>query len=500
MADGADDPVALQVRAMKEEFAKLLAERQRRAKRNQLACYAPYPKQRDFHNAGLKYRERLFMAGNQLGKTFSGAAETAIHLTGRYPDWWRGRRFDHPVRCWAGGVTSETTRDTVQKLLVGPPEQEENFGTGAIPGDCIVDYTSARGVPNALDSVTVRHVSGGTSTLLFKSYERGREKWQGDTLHFIWMDEEPPPDIYTEALTRTNATGGMVFITFTPLLGMSQVVRRFISKDEANIDPLAAQRHTVIKMTIDDALHYSPEERAAIIASYPPHERKARAQGIPLMGKGQVFPVDEETITVKPFQIPRHWKHIIGIDFGWDHPFAAVHIAYDHDADVVYVVKTIRVREQTPVQHAAAIRSWVDCSWAPVSWPHDGLQHDKGSGESLAPQYAEQGLSMLGERATFPDGGNGLEAGVTMMLDRMRTGRLKVFSQNVEWFEEFRMYHRAPMKSDPSVVKIVARDDDLLSATRYAMMMLRFADTEPLDYDDYDYDDRRRSANSWTGY
>jgi hypothetical protein len=311
------------------------------------------------------------------------------------------------------------------------------------------------------------------------------------------MDEEPPLDIYTEALTRANATGGVVYITFTPLLGMSLVVRRFISP-EPN-DPAQAFR-TVVKMTIADALHYTEQERAAIIASYPPHERKARAQGVPLMGKGMVFPVDEDTIKCDPFPLPRHYAHIIGVDFGWDHPFAAVHMAYDRDSDIVYVCKNIRVREQTPVQHAAAIRMWADCNWAPIAWPHDGLQHDKGSGVSLAAQYQAQGLNMLPDKATFPDGGNGLEAGVQAMLDRMRTGRLKVFSTCMEWFEEFRMYHRAPRKTDPTVVEIVKRDDDVLSASRYGVMMLRFADTEPVEHDDYDYQERRRTANSWTGY
>lgn len=494
----ADDEVALQLREMKEEFAKLLAEKKRRGERNRLSIYSAYPKQKEFHAAGRRYRERLFMAGNQLGKTWAGAFETAMHLTGLYPDWWTGRRFDMPVRCWAGGVTSETTRDTVQKLLVGQPEQEESYGTGAIPGDCIVEYTSARGVPNALDSVTVKHVSGGTSTLLFKSYERGREKWQGDTLHFIWMDEEPPADIYTEALTRTNATNGMVFITFTPLMGYSEVVSRFILPESSSPNDPSRANRTVIQMTIEDALHYTPEQRQAIIYSYPPHERKARAQGVPFMGQGQVFPVDEETITCDPFNPPRHWAHIMGVDFGWDHPFAAVHIVYDRDSDIVYVTKNLRVREQTPVQHVGALRYWTDCFWAPVSWPHDGLQHDKGSGVSLATQYIAQGLNMLPDKATFPDGGNGLEAGVTEMLDRMRTGRWKVFSTCREWFEEFRLYHRAAKPN--GTVQIVKERDDVLSASRYAMMMLRFADTEPVDQDDYEYTDRRRSANSWTGY
>ncbi len=73
-----------------------------------------------------------------------------------------------------------------------------------------------------------RHASGGTSTVGFKSYDQGRQKWQSETLDFVWFDEEPPMDIYMEGLTRTNATGGMTFITFTPLLGMSEVVSMFL--------------------------------------------------------------------------------------------------------------------------------------------------------------------------------------------------------------------------------------------------------------------------------
>jgi phage terminase large subunit-like protein len=50
----------------------------------------------------------------------------------------------------------------------------------------------------------------------------------------VWFDEEPPPDIYSEGLTRTNATGGITMITFTPLLGMSEVVLMVLTADEVN--------------------------------------------------------------------------------------------------------------------------------------------------------------------------------------------------------------------------------------------------------------------------
>ncbi|MEM6490917.1 MAG: terminase family protein, partial [Pseudomonadota bacterium] len=85
-----------------------------------LAGYRPYPQQAAFHAAGAEAPERLFMAANQVGKTFAGACEVAIHATGDYPDWWRGRRFDRPNRWWVGGVTAEATRDNPQRLLVGP--------------------------------------------------------------------------------------------------------------------------------------------------------------------------------------------------------------------------------------------------------------------------------------------------------------------------------------------------------------------------------------------
>jgi len=224
-------------------------------------------------------------------------------------------------------------------------------------------------------------------------------------------------------------------------------------------------RH-VTRMTINDAEHYTDEQRAAIIASYPAHERKARAQGIPILGSGRVFPIDEEDIKVKAFPIPDHWAQIGGLDFGWDHPTAAVKLAWDKDADLIYVTHSYGAREQTPVIHAAALKPWGER--LPWAWPHDGLQHDKGSGEQLAEQYRSQGLAMLMERATFPDGSNGVAAGIAEMIDRMMTGRWKVFDHLEDWFAEFRLYHR----KDGLIVKL---NDDRISASRYAMMMRRFA-------------------------
>lgn len=223
-------------------------------------------------------------------------------------------------------------------------------------------------------------------------------------------------------------------------------------------------------MTIDDAGHYTQEQRDSIVASYPEHEREARVKGLPTLGSGRVFPIAEEKITVDPVPIAAHWVRINGLDFGYDHPFGAVSCAWDRDADVWYVTASYRESKSTPIIHSASIKPWGD--WIPCAWPHDGLQHDKGSGDQLASLYQAQGLNTLAERATFEDGGNGVEAGVIEMFDRMKTGRFKVFSHLKEWFDEFRLYHRLDGK-------IVKERDDLLCATRYALMMKRFAIEEP---------------------
>lgn len=415
------------------------------------------------------------MAGNQLGKTWAGAAEAAMHLTGRYPDWWAGHRFSKPITMLAGSESYELTRDGIQRLMFGAPADEDAWGTGMVPLKSIVARTRRLGVSHALDSVTVKHASGGNSTILLKAYEQGRGKWQANTVDYVWFDEEPPEDVYFEGVTRTNATQGLIRVTFTPLKGMSAVVARYLMEE--------SKARQVVKMTIEDAEHYTPEERQQIIDSYPAHEREARTKGIPSLGSGRIFPVPEEDIVCQPFDIPAHWVQINGIDFGWDHPFAACRTAWDRDADVFYVIGEYRQREATPIIHAAAIKPWGE--WIPVAWPHDGLQHDKGSGEQLAEQYRTQGLNMLAERATFEDGTNGVEAGVSDMLQRMQTGRWKVFSTCEHWLEEFRLYHRKDGK-------IVKERDDAISGSRYALMMKRHAITKPKPRP------RRRSGSAWT--
>src|SRR5262249_35047148 len=251
-----------------------------------------------------------------------------------------------PTVSWVAGTTGETVRDTVQRMLIGRPGQE---GTGAIPKDAIAQLVPARGIPDLLDGIRVRHESGGLSTIGIKSYLRGRESFQGETLDFLWFDEEPPPDVYFEALTRTNVSQGPIWLTFTPLTGVSTVVKRYLMERSPD-------RH-ITTMTIDDVGHFSESERAQIIDSYPEHEREARTRGVPTMGSGRIFTASEEDLLVDPFDIPQHWLRWGGCDFGWTHYAAFCELAWDRDLDIIYLIKTLRLKEQTPLQHAEAVRS-----------------------------------------------------------------------------------------------------------------------------------------------
>jgi phage terminase large subunit-like protein len=424
--------------------------------RRKLSLYRPHPKQADHLRAGSTKLERALFAANRSGKSLTCAAEGAAHATGQYPDWWEGKRFSTTTLGWACGTSNEVTRDVVQSLLLG--DSEMNWGTGMIPAANIIKVDKSRGLTGAADKIFVRHISGGVSIVQFKSYEQTWKKFTSAECHWIWLDEEPDDKIYSECLARITNTKGIVFLSLTPLQGKTEVVNMF------HPHPSTADRHLTM-MTIDDALHMDDEMREKAIAKYQPYERDARLKGIPMLGSGRVFPISESVIQVEPFEVPTHWPKMIGMDFGWDHPTAAVLMAYDREVDCLYVTHEYRVSEEMPVVHAAAIKAWGD--W-PVFWPHDGNRATGLGCKSHAAEFRKEGLRMHWEHATFDDGGNMTEPGVHQMLDRMRTNRWKVFDSCPMWIEEFRAYHR----KDGALV-----DDreDLICASRYAMMMRRFA-------------------------
>lgn len=370
---------------------------------------------------------------------------------------------------WAAGVSSESTRDIIQLELLGPPDDVTMRGSGAIPRHCIKEVTRRPQMPNAIQSAMIQHFTDGKpdgfSRLSLKSFEQGEQKFMGSSVHEIWLDEQPPDGLFTQCITRTANTGGHVTMTFTPEDGMTQVVHQFMHNRKPGMNLLHA--------TWDDAPHLTDEVKAQLIELYSEHEREMRTKGIPVFGSGPVFPVNESDITCEPFEMPSFWPGVVGLDFGWDHPTAAVWLRWDRDNDIIYVTDEYRKRTETVAYHATVINSRPAY---PVVWPHDGLKHEVGAGVSLADQYRMHGVNMLPGHFSNPPapgekgGGNyKVEPGVNALLERMQSGRFKVFNTCVSWFEEFRMYHR-------DEGRIVAINDDLMAATRYAAQSLRYAD------------------------
>ena len=463
------------MRSSNTRALELLKELKQRERFNRVDTYDPYPYQLKFHKTGAEANQRLLMAANRIGKSYCGSMELAYHLTGLYPKWWEGKRYGQPIVAWAGGVSNETTRDIVQFELLGSPDDPEAFGSGTVPKNYIIKTERKPGVPNAKSVALIKHVSGGNSSLFFKAYEMGVEKWQGRSVDCIWLDEEPSRDIYSQAVTRTLDRKGMVYMTFTPEQGMTETVASFMNNLQTG--------QSLTNATWDDASetvmslkgqkgHLDEGVMQQILSSYSPHEREMRRYGRPSIGSGLIFPIQEEKLMIDPMPMQDHWPRIAAIDFGWDHPTAVVWGAIDTEEEVFYVYDCYRMSKASPTVHSQTIRTRPH--FIPIAYPHDGNRRDSMGNPGLADQYRNLGCNMLLEHFTNPPalgenkGGNSIEEGLMAMLQAMENDKFKVFSTLSDWFEEFRMYHRKGGK-------VVPIRDDIMSATRYAFQSQRFA-------------------------
>lgn len=491
------------------ELNDLLTELERRKKYNKLAFSFPdagpyrralYSKFTEFFRAGNLYRERLLLAANRVGKTFACAYESTLHLTGIYPVWWEGKRFTSPISMWAAGKTNEATRDIIQEYLFG---KIHDLGTGMIPKENIVRITMKPGAKDAILSAEIKHydefgVCDGTSDITLKSYEQGADKFQGTSRHVIWLDEEPNDiGIVSECGMRLTKTadfpGGVLLFSFTPLFGLSQTVLEFcpggtMPKDHVN--PINGKWS--MQVTWDDVPHLTEEEKAERLKSIPPWEREARTKGIPAIGSGAIYTIPEADIMVQPFTIPDHWPRFYAMDVGFKNT-AVLWFAEDPTTKTWYIYKEHYRGRTEPVVHAADIKR--EGEWIPgVIDPASNRTRDDGS--RLLNEYMDLGLVLY-------KANNAVETGLTVCVNALGMGRVKIFSSCTNFFMEYRCYHK--IERNGKYVIPDGQMDHAMDAFRYGMMSgVQIARVNPAIEDNERNDDwggpTDLGANSITGY
>lgn len=453
----------------KQELLDLLEKKAQWEKYNSLEKFSPYEFQKKFYGASKEAKRRFLCAANRVGKSFSEAAEVSYHLTGLYPEWWNGHKFEYPILCWCVGITGDSTRKVLQKELFGTPMAKDSgaLGTGAIPRN-LIDFDTMERDGGKIILAKIKHhkdgVFDGWSTIEFRSTQQGEHVLMGATVDYIWIDEEDPfksMEIYAQCVTRTATTGGLITITATPENGLTKLVDLFM-KDTTGY--LYFQN-----ATWDDAPHLTDEVKKELLASIPEWQHEMRSRGLPMMGEGLIFDIAESDIACEPFEIPDHWRRVCALDIGVAHDTAAVWSAYDAATDTIYIYDCYHAKAGVPALHATAINA--RGRWIPVILPHDADNTERGSGRSVSQYYQEAGVNTMLETFYNPvdwtgNKNNFVEPGIMEMTQRMKTGRLKVFKNCGRFFEEMRRYHR----KDGKIVKTF---DDTMDAARYSVLSVK---------------------------
>lgn len=455
-----------------------------------------YYKHIEFFDAGKDHRFRILGGGNGTGKSFSGATELTYHMTGEYPDWWKGHRFKKAIKVWVVCESGSLWRDSMQSALLGSLGEE--LGTGLIRKELLDDTKSMPGVPGAIGQIRTKHKTKGISTVTVKTFEMGREQFQAATLDLIIFDEEPPDQIYSECIARLRGVKGIkepgkCMMMFTPLKGLSDVVLRYLPNGRFPVDGTHPEHKDRYAIAVDweNAPHLTEEDKATMIAEMPPNERDARTKGIPALGSGRVYPISEDDIKVKPFEIPEYYPRAYGLDFGWNNT-AALWIAQDPITQVKYVYATYKKGKVPDSQHAYAIQKRGD--WmSGAADPSGGGRRDDG--RMRIDYYRSLGLDLH-------PGYNSLVPGIAQVYNELESGMLKVFSNLEDFFDEYRVY-RYDSKDPNKVAR--NQDDHLMDTLRYLlsifeMIAVSHYDMETQDEDPFEDQKEFRHIDSLTGY
>ena len=283
-------------------------------------------------------------------------------------------------------------------------------------------------------------------------------------------------------------TNGIIYVTFTPLKGLTPMVVKFsetadylagaerLINIEPEKDPDAEDSEdarfkdikshkAIIQAGWDDAPWLTDDKKDQMLADTAPHLREARRSGKPSMGSGNVYPIAIESILVKPFVIPDYYKRMYALDVGWN-VTAAVWAAIDPQTDTIYIYDEYYGKEAPPAVHAAAIRA--RGPWIPGVIDPAARGRSSSDGTQILRAYRDLGLNIL-------PANNEVDSGIQNLWQRMTTGNFKVFNTLQEWPREFMLYRR-DLKG-----RIVKHNDHLMDATRYVQNnLIRAKSTDQL--------------------
>lgn len=457
----------------KEELLRLVQIEQELAARREkdlLGDIDPNERQRDFINSHSK--ECMLTGANQAGKSTALMMKFTYHMTGLYPSWYTGIRFDKPITAALGGETAQSTRDLLVNRLLGPPEDR---GAGYFPMgtfDPSEDITRMTGgVANQVDYFRVKHHDkygnfDGYSKAYVFSYSTGWRRLQGYSLDLVAIDEEPEMMVYEELSARTNATGGHVDIAMTPLRGETELYLMFEDPEQ--------EIKELINYDITRATHMAEDQREHLLKKYENNPlAEARLYGRPVASQGLIYNIPQHLLMTEDFQVPDNFNQIIGIDLAHTvGKWSAVKMGTDRNSGITYVIQDFKAEDITVADFASRLLGMGGGS-VPVAWPHDAMRQT--SSGTVVSQLRDFGVNVLPEAAHMVDRMTGAKSRAVMTiietaLDMMSQGMLTFMARGTqELMQEMRRYRHKEGK-------IVARQEDhCIDAMHKALMMLHLA-------------------------
>jgi phage terminase large subunit-like protein len=450
---------------------------------NSLKYFRPFPHQlKFFETTGSR---RGILAANRIGKTVSTCYETAIHLTGRYPDWWTGRRWSGPITAFVAGEGWEQVSRVLQQELLGVADVKlrHGLGTGSIPRECIELDTIRSDGANVM-AVEIRHKSGQMSYLLFGNYTQEVRNLQGFKLDLVVFDEQPPDDIFSELVTRTATTQGQILCSFTPLKGLNGLVSKFWNKEAG---------YEFVRVSWDDVPEYDPwgepfllnATRRQLELDYLPHEREARIKGMPVMGLGAVFQI-KEWPTYQPgtynFNAIPDLEHIIALDLGLVNDRTVISLMYWCPSErTAWLHAQIVVRgteEAIPDQYISHLLR-PEVRGAPIVLPPDAATPGRYTmtSQSIRELFESHGLNVYPKAIMNPPDSEGRVTnhkayGINQMRQMLETGALMINVNCQDFLREAQNYFvdERGRFSDP---------DDTIDSARYGILGILNGLAEP---------------------